>query len=580
MANYGPKKAVKKSSKSAPVITEAQSAEDMLVTKILSEKQRYFETSQSRRTIWAECWRMYMSKLDETRNPYLANLFIPKTHEAVEILAAFLAGPNQSIHVSGEGVGDIQKGQIANRYLEFLWRKVVRAREKVVTWIKQAILFGNGILKCGWDADKGVPCLEVLSITDVLFDFHFRNIQESPSVIHVVKKLLKDVQNDEQSYNENRKNVVATSEYQVNDPTEAAFASAEALAYNCISPDVTLIFERWTTEEIVTIAPTSSGYKIIRQIPNNYKDASGNSYMPFVKLRMKSSPLPNRAYDFGAIEPTLRIQKAFNDMLNEILDNVSLINQKMWIKRKGASINPIDMVRRPGGIIEVDDINADLKSDEMTDIKASALEVLRLLDNEFQQASMVVNILKGVGDSRFAAEVATEQANITTLLSLIDDNIKEGLSQAGQMLLDIAFQYEGDTDKIVKLLENDDTTTIAEFKISEIKGMYDVKVSAERPIQTSAAVRQKQLLDFLAIVSKDPAITAKYPTLTAKVYKKWLENGGEGDPNYYFEDPQTAPAAAPTPALPSMPGVSLPDRGAGLTPGAIERSATIPTPTP
>ena len=129
-------------------------AEEELVQKILNEKKYYFDTSQGKRKIWTECWKLYNSVIDATRNPFLANLFIPKVHEAVELLAAFLVGTTQTISAEGEGIGDAQKARMAEKFLDWQWRKPLKARDKVITCTKQTILFGDGIMKIGEDTEE------------------------------------------------------------------------------------------------------------------------------------------------------------------------------------------------------------------------------------------------------------------------------------------------------------------------------------------------------------------------------------------------------------------------------------------
>ncbi len=510
-------------------------ADTQLINQILNEREYFLNASAGKRTVWNECWKMYVSWIDTTINPFLANLFIPKTHEAVEMLSAFLMGSNQTIKAEAEGKEDTNKALVVSKYLDFVWRKTLKIKSKLATWIKQAILFGNGVMKVGW-AD-GKPWVEVIPLSDVYFDYYLQNIQDS-TVIHRVFKKVEDVKSDE-NYNEERKNVISSSEYD-RDETHTKFATYDDTVLTQASDDTVEIFERWTLKEVITIAPTASGYKIIKREDNTYKDADGNPFIPFVKVRLKNNPLPNRGYDYGAIEPTIKIQKAFNDLMNEFFDNVSLINHKMWIKRQGANINPMDLVRRPGGVITVSDINNDLKTEEVSDVKPSILQALTMLDNEFQQASMVINLLKGIPGSETATEASIGQQNVQTMLDMIDQNIKEALSELGQMILDITLQHI-DEKITIKIFDNEKSVSFMEFDPSEIEGKYDISIFADRASATSRVVRQKQLLDFLNIISRDQMTMQKYPELSKKIYSKWLEEAGIQDADFFFEERQQSP---------------------------------------
>ena len=522
---------------------------DTIAQTIHDEREYYLTTSREKRHKWVECWKMYISYLETGSNPFLANMFIPKSHEAVELLAAFLIGSNQSINVEAEGKEDVIKEPLIQKWLDFQWRKTLNMRQKLLSWIKQGIIFGNGIIKAGWDEEDKEPYAVTLPLPDVYFDYFSNSIQDSQSVIHRIIKNTKEVQNDER-YNENKKMVIDTSEMQ--DTADSRFSAYDSTV-NAQNPEgVTELLERWTNDKVITIAPTSLGWKVIREMENKYEDSDGKKYKPFVKLRFKTNPLPNRAYDTGAIEPTIHLQKAFNDLLNELFDNVALTNETMWQVRRGAAVNPMDLIARPGGIVEVDDINADIAPLIAGDIRNSGVEMLRMIDAEFQQASMVTNLLKGVPDAKFATEAAINQSNAQTLMDMIDQNIKDALSELGQMILNINLQY-GKGVRSFRVMDNDKQAVFAEVDLKDISGKYDIKISSDRANATSKAVIQKQLLDMIMIVAKDAMTLQKYPDLLTKLYKKWLQDSAVGNVDYYFEETQTQMGGGTSGVSPNMP---------------------------
>jgi len=551
--------------------TKDEQSEKELVDAILSAREEYAKARLMKEKEWSESYKMYMSYVDTTRNPYLSNLFIPKTHEAVEMLAAFLIGTNQSITAEPENNGDSYKASAAGKYLDFLWRKELRARLKILTWVKQGIVFGNGAMKCGWDADSKRTFIVNTAIEDVYFDFYEASIQDSEYIIHEIR-LDPDTVKASGSYNDLRKSVVTGGQNPFGDVT-TKFANYDKSLTQPHCENKVVICEAWCKKDnrLVSIAPTAEGWRVIRneKNPYGYNDGKGGKiqFRPFVKLRFKTSPLPNRAYDTGAVYPTVKIQKSFNDLVNQYFDNVVIINNAMWIKRRGARINPAELVRRPGGVITVSDITNDLKSDVTADIKQSLIEMLNRLDAEFQQASMVVNLLKGVdsGTNNTATEVSLGQQNIQTLLEMLDENIADALSELGDMVLAISLD-NADGNLTVKMFENDNEIGLLEFDPKNISGRYDIKIRADRSSGTSKVIRQKQLLDLINLASGNQMVMLKYPKLVEKAIKRWLEEGGYSDSDEFFEE------VAPSPmGIPGMPGVgspALPGINAGLTPGA------------
>ena len=577
------KKKKKGSKAEEPKEEEILSEEKQLALDIVAEKKEYEDASRGRRRTWIECWKGYVSWIDVTKNVFLANLFIPKIHEAVELLAAFLSGPNQSINAEAEGKEDTKKAQLIGKWMEFQWRKVLKARHKIITWIKQAILFGNGVMKVGWDEDKKEPFIQVLNLSDVFFSYWHKDIQDSPSVIHMIAKSISSVKSDEK-YNEIKDQVIAFSKMEESD-VERAFASYDDTVITIAGKNETILLERTTLGDdprIQTVAPTTTGWQVIRNEKNPNEDTDGNPFQPYVKVRLKTNPLPNRAYDFGTIEPTLKIQLAFNDMMNEIFDNVSLINNVHYLKRQGVTLTPKSPVRRPGGVTTVAcppgvPLSEAIKADAPPDIKKSAIEMLTILDNEFQQASMVVNLLKGIPGAEFATEAALGQSNLMTMLEPIDGNIKEALSELGQMILTINLRHAKEINSI-KVLSDDQKEIWVDVNPEDIQGKYDVRIEADRRSLLPAAVRQKQTVDFMNIVRADQVTLQKYPTLMEKLYKKFLKDSGEGDVGYYFEEaqPQQMQELMPGGAPPGPGGPRRPAPGEGLSTERITKGAESP----
>lgn len=552
--NYLPAN-VTPSSQVVVAVSPQDAEETNLVNQIRSQFDYYKAARRGRVQKWSEIWKNYISWLDTTDNPYLSNLFIPKTHEAVELLAAFLSGPNQSITAEGEGAEDVQKGVMVAKWLEYMWRKTIKARHKIIVWLKQAILFGNGIIHVYWDEEAKHTEVEVRDVRDVFFDYYKANLQDSDSVILRLyfnpDKIKEDETYDYKNSDGTLNRILVVPEQSVPEDQESKFSSYDASIETPPPKGVVPVLECTTDEEIVTIAPTALGWKIIRKVDNPTKDADGEQYKPFVKLRLKNNPLINRAYDTGAVEPTLYIQRSFNGLVNEFLDNVELVNNNMWKKKRGANVSPMDLIMRPGGTIDVDNME-DIAPLQTPDIKQSLLESIKFLDSEFQQASMVVNLLKSIPDSNTATEANLSQQNSNTLLSVVDGNVKDALSEVGQMVLDCSLANI-EEDQSIKIFDGDDKAVIATFKPSEIKGKHDIQVSADRPQLTSTADRQKQLVQLAGVIAKDSFTMSKYPDILTKLYKKWLELGGEGDVSSFFEEAKVPGAGQVPPATPGQP---------------------------
>jgi hypothetical protein len=585
--------------------TSDEESEREDVNKIMEARKRYGQDRQNKQLEWTESFKMYMSWIDTAFNPFVSNLFIPKTHEAVELLSAFLIGDNQSIHATPEnGSSNPQKALVASRWLDFMWRKVLKARFKILIWIKQSIVFGNGLMKVGFDAVDGKPWMEVRPIEDVYFDYWMPHLQDSEYVIDEIRRMKEEVMADEKYDAKDKEGNLIRSQVIVGGPEGEGFATSALFntfdgsmaSAQCAGKVLCLEVHCKSDNAILTLLPTSLGWRIARKKPNpNYYDMPGAKlyFRPFVKLRFKPSPVPNRAYDTGAVYPTIGLQKAFNDLYNEYFDAVVQLGAPMWLKRRGARINPAELVRRPGGVVTVSDINKDLRREQVGDVPASVLDMLNRLDREFEQASMVVNLLKGVSESQTATGDALAQRNIETMLAMIEENLVDALSELGQMTLAIA-TLNTDGVQSIKFFETDQEIGMLEFDPKKLDGMIDLIIRPDRDTHGPLSVQQKQLLDFANLVRSDIRITLKYPDIMEKIYKRFLENGGIADADFFFQanmtpgaGPDQNPLAAMTTDRPkvAMSYKDAPDdvrreieQAAGLTPSTMAAPAAPAAP--
>lgn len=545
--------------KAKMTLSEKEQEEREEVAEMMACRKRYENDRKGKEREWTESFKMYMSFVDKVLNPFLSNMFIPKTHEAVELLAAFLIGSNQTVSATAEnGASDTVKARVAGRYLDFLWRKVLKARIKTLVWIKQTIIFGNAIMKLGWDPQENKPWMSVCAIEDVYFDYFEADIQDSEYIFHEIRKDPEDVKSDPKYDLTDSQGVLIREQVicggsPFQNAASALFSTFDGSLQRSENTGKVLIVEAWCKGEdgkpqkLKTLLPTQNGWRIARDAdnPNRYKTDDGKPgeyFRPFVKSRMKVTPLTNRAYDISAIYPTIHIQKAFNDLMRQYFDSVQLVNAPMWKKRRGARINPSELVRRPGGVITMGDINKDLAPETIGDVKQSMIEMLNRLDREFQAASMISSLLLQFSDT--ATGDSLEQQPLQTLRDMINQNIVDALSEVGQMALTITLANKEGRASVV-MYENEKETATLDFEIKAIDGFHDVRIVPDRNDMTSKLGQNKVMVDFTKLVATDQQTRAQYPSLMQKIYKRFLENGGVGDVDYFFseENPQGAPDA-------------------------------------
>lgn len=535
-----------------------------LINLLDREKKTYWEQTQRMRIVWEKCWKYYTGYTQDLDFPWLNNVFVPKTHQAVELLASFLVARNPTLRARPQMVDDIEKVPRVQKLLTFQWKNPMKMREKVITWVKSAILFGTGIMKVYWRTETTEiggeervvyddPECQNVNLLDFYIDPFAPSIDEAHSVIHRIIANREDVIKNE-NYNFNKKKLI---------PYQEKYSNKDSSQLNKYDTDQGTeqiekveLFERWTKEKVITYGNTKEGTKILRNMPNPYE------FIPFVDVGLKRSPLPNRFYKIGIIEPNLKIQFSLNTLVNQIMDNIQLLMNKMFKRKRGANINPFQLISKPGGVVDVDELD-DIEELTMTDIKSSAFGLYTMFDNEFQQGVGIPNLLKGIPGAEFATEAALMQRNAGTLMGIFQANIESAIANLGQKILQLDIDNIQDSRSVAIFKEMPAGETIGGeavelepyevevFTPEEIRGVFDIEVVADSTLSQDIVTLRKQLLDILAVASKDPNAGINRP----KVYRLLFKLTGTPEIDELFEEP-SPPIEPPTPGAENMARVS------------------------
>ena len=121
-----------------------------IVKEVLDEKKYYESATQEYRNAWYDVYKHYQFYLDPTKNPWVSKNYIPKVHDAIERLTAFLVARNPAITVIPQGDNDSDLAKFMSKLVEFQWTNTMDMKPKIQKWVKSAILFGTGIGKVYW----------------------------------------------------------------------------------------------------------------------------------------------------------------------------------------------------------------------------------------------------------------------------------------------------------------------------------------------------------------------------------------------------------------------------------------------
>lgn len=424
---------------------------------VLREKQYYEQATQKIRDKFQDLYDLYMGVLPPSKHKSLSRNFVPKTHQAVETMASFLAGGTTEFFCQPVGTDDGQKAVFANKWLSAVARKI-GLKPTTLTMAKGGLLFGVSVVKVVWDSDEKYPCVSNINIGDLYCSPFERDLRNSDT--SVIQRLLLPIDYVEKKYKVSGL-VPVSAQTNVYDST--MFDTTELDTVSRTLENRAELLERWTKDKIVTIVvqpgkaedgtPTPSGI-VLREIENKRKK------LPFHVFRCSDSPLPNRFYTPGLIEPNMRTQKRLNALINQFVDQTNIISSPPAVIRRGSGINPRELVTFAGRAITATDPARDISWLQIPDTTGSMVRLYQLLDSEFQRGTSVTSARQGMGNAGSASEARINQANLDTVTNIVKENLEYTLSGIGQDLLDL-------------MLENKSSDT---FRIFDAKEVFDFEV--------------------------------------------------------------------------------------------------------
>lgn len=514
-------------------------------------QQPYFEKFSS-------YYKQYNCVHDALR-PEGSNLFIPYIYNIVETaLPKILASVFESkpfITYKPIGQGNEEKGEAMTNLVYFQMKQSMKAATRLYEIYKSGIMYGTAISKQTWKyiekdvtqrvkteqevdgvkvavrmpmAGKKVtydaPDMKNIPIESFFFDPAYTDIENSPYAIHEYFKELWEIKEGARSgYYKNTDKLSSDKE----DGARKARYDDAGMTLGDMSDGVR-IWEYWTDDWLVTIGNKST---VLRVEPNPFY----HRRKPFVKW--VPVEMPNEFYGKSMIETLVDLQAELNTIRNQRIDNVSLAINRMFVLNKGAGIDTSQLVSRPNGFIEVDDVDKDIKELIMSDVTSSAYNDEEIIKNDMDVTSGVHNQDRGqAGERRETATVATLLSSASSerfrmqILLMEEDP----LTELGRQLAELNKQFLDD-DTFIRITKEDGSTESVAVSFDDIDAEFDIMASATA---TDAAVnkeiRNGQLIQLLSTALNNPSVNQ--PGLLREVFKEF---GFKEFENLIIEQPMT-----------------------------------------
>lgn len=450
-----------------PKLTEADIARgEPLLGEVMGDFDRARKYVQENyQEVWEDCFKAYNAI--RTRRGYsgVADDFIPEIFSIVESLKAAIAGSKPKFKYMPMTEEQEQNTEILNALVDYYW-SCNNMTEKMLNWVGDMIIYGNGVLMVSWENDK--PLIHHIPLSDFFVDptaTHLNRPEERgyakyagyrylTSISQLKAKKMFDVETGEMV--DMYKNLDMVTDGSLGDPDDKT--RKEQLLGSTLGKDAAKhqveIIEYYTAKKKIIIAnrsviifegenpfqreeKTVTGVALIDGEPVETKTVipAIKGFLPFAILRNYVDS--NLFFARGDVEVLIPIQEALNDTSSQKRDNLAYALNNMWqidprFKHLAEQIESM-----PGAVFPIP--KGALTAIEKQDMSPAADAEISRLTQAMRTASAADAAVQGVAQ-KFSRTTATEIAaqlnqastRFTTKVQNLED---EGFAQLARILL-------------------------------------------------------------------------------------------------------------------------------------------------
>lgn len=449
-----------------PKLTEADIARgEPLLGSVIGDFERarkYVETNYQ--AIWEDCFKAYNAI--RTRRGYsgVADDFIPEIFSIVESLKAAIAGSKPKFKYMPLDEEQEQDTETLNALVDYYW-SLNNMTEKLLNWVGDMIIYGNGIFMVSWEENK--PVIHHIPLSDFFVDptaTHINRPEERgyakyagyrylTSLEQLKAKKMFDINTGEMVDMYKNLNLVTEGTLgDADDKTRKEQLLGSTLGKDAAKHQVEII-EYYTARKKIIIANRSV---VIFESDNPFQRKEKTQkeihlvdgepietkrvipgikgFLPFAILRNYTDS--NLFFARGDVEVLIPIQEALNDTSSQKRDNLAYALNNMWqidprFKHLAEQIESM-----PGAVFPIP--KGALTAIEKQDMSPAADTEIARLTQAMRTASAADAAVQGVAQ-KFSRTTATEIAaqlnqastRFTTKIQNLED---EGFAQLARII--------------------------------------------------------------------------------------------------------------------------------------------------
>ena len=547
---------------------------------------------------------IYHSKLKDFDPNIPSKVFNPIAWSFIETIVTRMLAKNPVIVYQPREDSDRAKAELASELFSY-WYSKTNQYPTIVSWVKDALIYGTGILKVDWFTsptrmvksyqtdengeaavdeqgnfiineepviDFDDPRTMNVNLYDFFIDPSATSIDDAKWVIHQYYASIKDLEAENKAAEQHGKVIYNKSALRrlkagTPKPNEFEAERKKSAGFNSQPNDETVdrikIWEMWENGRCVFIADES---EIIRDETNYF----WHGKKPFI--RIVDSIVPHEFFGKGEIEPIEKLVHALNTTQNQRITNVNRVLSPMWKARDSVDDDELQFI--DNGIVHVSDKD-DANIIAIPDITSKANEEQGQLTDTMQRALGVTDYVQGIqtpGQTAKEVEIKTSQANarFAHKIKLFEEM---GLKELGEFVQKLYQQFITKS-KIIRITNNPEDILI-EVKPEDLVGEFDVMPESESTLETDQQAEFTKFLNLFNLLqpytkqqSIDPNTgqTVETGLIDLKeLIKELIIRSGEKSSDKFFgstesqneqtgQVPQPIPGQVPQPAE-AVPGI-------------------------
>lgn len=538
----------------------------------------YNYVRNSYHTLWYDCYRIYNNKRVNIGYAGVNDAFVPETFTIVESLVANIAGGTPKFGFLPTTDEQKQDTEVLTNLCMYYW-ECNRMGIKVQQWVRDMILYGNGVLHITWDAKRQIPCVDYVPLRDFFIDpaatsldnaryAGFRYLADKevlrkmkvldPKTNQYVNKYdltaLDEVENDSKLAGEpldkqkkeqmvgstlgsqNTRQVEIILMYYMDTGKVVEIANRAAVIRNVDTP-----FQM--DEKTQPVSTEVNG----QMVKSNKKIPGIKAFLPFAILRNYTDP--SLFFARGDVEVIMPRQETLNDVENMDLDNVSFANNVMWqIDPQYADLVP-EIESIPGAVYPIpkNALSVIERPTLSQDLDAKKQEI----KDEMRRATAADEVIQGASQAQgrvTATEVSSQLTQSKTRFSTKVNNLEsEGYAQLASIMFKLT-QIFVSQEQVVRIV-GPEGVHFKDYDPYEFSGDYEPHVKLDTTIKQQTIEQDQKMNQIYTVMQQSPAANQ------AEVLRFILTKlGAETEDIQRILTP--APEAAPKPAPPKV-SVSL-----------------------